>query len=453
MEILLLGTGSSDGWPSPFCRCASCRWAMTAGEVRGQTAALVDDTLMLDCGPEAPRAAMRCGRSLADVRHILFTHGHSDHVGPAALLMRHFAGRVESLDVWGPPSALEQCRDWVAPGDPVRFVAVQPGDDIRLGRYQVRVLEAAHDSQLGRDAVLYDVSSGDTRILWATDTGPLPDSTRAAIAGAGFDAVFLEETFGTFTEHGTEHHDLFTFARTLAQLRESEAVVTGTDVVAIHLSHHNPPGPELGQMLGRWGARPGRDGEVVSIGAKPPVFRTLVLGGARSGKSAYAETVLAGENTVIYLAPGRSRDDDAEWAARVRRHQERRPAHWRTVETLDVAKQLRAADAPVLLDCLGTWLTGRMDLHGGWDGGPLDAVHADIDDLVNAWRDCAVPVVAVSNEVGSGVIPETESGRLFRDLLGLLNARIAAESDHVILTVAGIPMPLRHASAARSRQS
>lgn len=450
----MLGTGSGDGWPSPFCRCASCRWAMAAGEIRGQTAGLLDNTVLLDCGPEAPRAAVRCGRSLADVRHILFTHGHSDHVGPAALLMRHWAGRTEPLEVLGPPSALKQCQDWVAPDDPVRFVAVHPGDDITLDRYRVRVLEAAHDSELGADAVLYDIARGDDRILWATDTGPLPDSVHAAIAGAGFDAVFLEETFGTFTDHGTEHHDLPTFARTLAQLRQSGAVVDSTDVVAIHLSHHNPPGAELARVLGQWGARAGRDGDVVRMGAARPdpllPARTLVLGGVRSGKSAYAETLLAAEPEVIYLATGGTRDGDEEWAERVKLHQARRPASWRTIETADAAAQLRVAGAPVLLDCLGTWLTARIDVHQAWDGVGLDAVHADIDELVAAWRDCPLPVVGVSNEVGSGVVPATASGRLFRDLLGTVNARIGAQSDSVVFMVAGMPLLLRGADGQTS---
>jgi adenosylcobinamide kinase/adenosylcobinamide-phosphate guanylyltransferase len=449
MEILLLGTGSADGWPNPFCRCASCRWA-AAEEIRGQTAALVDDTVLLDCGPETPRAAVRCGRSLADVGYILFTHGHFDHVGPAALLMRHWSGHSRPLQVLGPPSALRHCRDWVGPDDPVRFRTVGPGDEVDLsGDYRVRVLPAAHGAELGGEAVLYDLATPGSRILWATDTGPLPADTHAAVAGARYGAVFLEETFGPHTEHGTEHHDLPAFAATLARLRQSGAVVEGTDVVAVHLSHHNPPGRDLAGTLARWGARPGRDGEIVRAGPPHPVpacpVRTLVLGGARSGKSAYAESTLAAEPEVIYLATGGAGDDDPDWTERVRRHRARRPESWRTVETTDVAAQLRIADAPVLLDCLGTWLTARIDGHRAWDGRGLDAVHTDIDELVAAWRDCPVPVVAVSNEVGSGVVPATASGRLFRDLLGVANARIAGESENVVLLVAGVPVPLHTA--------
>lgn len=172
-------------------------------------------------------------------------------------------------------------------------------------------------------------------------------------------------------------------------------------------------------------------------------IRTLVLGGVRSGKSAYAESALAAEPEVTYLATGGVREGDAEWAERIQRHQVRRPESWRTVETADAAAQLRSARTPVLLDCLGTWLTARIDLHQAWDGGPLDAVNADVDELVAAWRDCPRMVVAVSNEVGSGVVPPAASGRLFRDLLGEVNARIAAESDTVVLMVAGLPLRLR----------
>ncbi|MGV0836700.1 bifunctional adenosylcobinamide kinase/adenosylcobinamide-phosphate guanylyltransferase [Mycolicibacterium thermoresistibile] len=443
MEVVLLGTGSADGWPNPFCDCRSCRWASAAGEIRAQTAALVDDTVLIDCGPEVPRAAVRCGRTLAGVRHILFTHADFDHLGPAALLMRHWAGRSEPLQVLGPPAVVTQCRDWVGPDDPIEVREVAPGDVVALSTgHTVRVLAAAHTDALGGAAVLYDVSRCDTRILWATDTGPLPAATHSAIAGAGFDAVFLEQTFGTYTGHGTAHHDLPAFRRTVTQLRESGAVHQHTDIVAVHLSHHNPPGVELAQALAVSGARAGRDGEVIRIGGVPWSSRSVVLGGVRSGKSAYAESLLTDEPRVTYLATGGARPGDREWVERIQRHRARRPKHWHTIETVDVAVELRTADAPVLLDCLGTWLTARMDRHEIWDGGPLDAVHADIDELVAAWQQCGVPAVAVSNEVGSGVVPDTASGRLFRDLLGVLNMRIAAVSDHTVLMVAGVPVQL-----------
>ncbi len=171
-----------------------------------------------------------------------------------------------------------------------------------------------------------------------------------------------------------------------------------------------------------------------------------MLGGARSGKSSFAERLLAGERAVDYAACGPAPDaGDPEWAARVALHRERRPPSWRTVETLDVAGLLGRPGPPVLVDCLSTWLAGVMDECGLWSGEPgADArLAAAVDTLVAAWSGTARRVVAVSNEVGSGVVPATSSGRRFRDELGVLNARIATGSSRVWLLTAGLPQRLR----------
>ena len=123
-------------------------------------------------------------------------------------------------------------------------------------------------------------------------------------------------------------------------------------------------------------------------------------------------------------------------------HLDRRPASWTTVETGDVAGALRDAPAAVLVDDLGLWLTRAVDDAGAWEG-PLDAVAAACDALVDAWRGCRVPAVLVAPEVGSGVVPATASGRRFRDLLGALTTRLAAGSDEVVQVVAGLPRSLR----------
>ncbi|MFL6078070.1 MAG: bifunctional adenosylcobinamide kinase/adenosylcobinamide-phosphate guanylyltransferase [Mycobacteriales bacterium] len=177
-------------------------------------------------------------------------------------------------------------------------------------------------------------------------------------------------------------------------------------------------------------------------------LRTLVLGGARSGKSALAEERLAGAGQVDYAAPGPAPDagDNPEWAARVRAHQARRPAGWRTWETLDLEPLLTAGTAvPLLVDCLSTWLAGVMDACGVWAERPGadDALAARTGDLVAAWRAATRPVVAVSNEVGSGVVPATASGRRYRDELGRLNARVAAECERVLLVTAGLAQRLK----------
>ena len=175
--------------------------------------------------------------------------------------------------------------------------------------------------------------------------------------------------------------------------------------------------------------------------------RVLVLGGARSGKSAIAEGMLAGDGPVDYVATGTPPGSgDAEWDTRVAEHQRRRPPHWRTMETLALAEVLAApATAPVLVDCLTTWLARVMDDCGAWDGDQdaARALAARIDETVGAWRLTGRHVVAVSNEIGSGVVPGTASGRRFRDELGRLNARIAADSDEVWFCTAGIARRLR----------
>ena len=183
------------------------------------------------------------------------------------------------------------------------------------------------------------------------------------------------------------------------------------------------------------------------------MHRVLVLGGARSGKSVTAERLLATRDRVDYVATGGPPDAaDPEWAERVRAHQQRRPAHWVTLETLDLVPvlagpRLTARDrvTPLLVDCLSTWLAGVMEECGLWSGRPGadQQLAARVDELLGAWRATTRPVVAVSNEVGSGVVPATVSGRRYRDELGVLNTRIAAECEQVWLCTAGIARRLR----------
>ena len=172
--------------------------------------------------------------------------------------------------------------------------------------------------------------------------------------------------------------------------------------------------------------------------------RMLVTGGVRCGKSRYAEQSLAGQASVTYVTPGYPADPDAdpEWAARVAAHRLSRPASWTTVETVDVAAALRAHPGPVLVDCLGTWLTRQLDAVG-WDS-PRAQVTAVMADATAELADAAAahpgPLVLVSNEVGWGLVSEHASGRLFADLLGRTNQAVGAAVDEVVLMVAGRPL-------------
>jgi adenosylcobinamide kinase/adenosylcobinamide-phosphate guanylyltransferase len=179
----------------------------------------------------------------------------------------------------------------------------------------------------------------------------------------------------------------------------------------------------------------------------PPV--SLVLGGARSGKSTYAEKLATGTlfgaapRPALYIATAEA--GDVEMATRIMVHRTRRGANWTTVEVplkLDEALLADAAPGrPVLVDCLTLWLSNLM--HVGVD---LDEA---TDDLVRALDGYVSPVVFVSNEVGLGIVPETPLGRAFRDAQGRLNMRIAERADRVVLMTAGLPLVLKDRPAIR----
>ncbi|WP_344894096.1 bifunctional adenosylcobinamide kinase/adenosylcobinamide-phosphate guanylyltransferase [Nonomuraea antimicrobica] len=240
--------------------------------------------------------------------------------------------------------------------------------------------------------------------------------------------------------------DLLDRPERLGELRRMGLVDEETVVAAVGLDHRIRSEEELARRLRLWGALAVPDGTELRPGTPMPrrgggAGRALLLGGSRSGKSAEAELRLAAEPYVTYVATGPDGAGDGEWAARVRAHRERRPAHWATVETTDLAAAIRAAATPLLIDGLGTWLTAVFDEHGAWEGDRAP-VAARCAELVAAWRQSDRPLVAVSDEVGMGVVPATASGRAFRDALGRLNERLAAESEYVALVVAGRPLAL-----------
>jgi adenosylcobinamide kinase/adenosylcobinamide-phosphate guanylyltransferase len=171
---------------------------------------------------------------------------------------------------------------------------------------------------------------------------------------------------------------------------------------------------------------------------------TLVLGGARSGKSQYAQRLL-GDRPAIYVATAR-RTRDREMSGRIERHRADRPAWWTTVEEPEsVPRVVRTAtplDAPVLVECVTLWLSNLFERES------ITPAKRQHDILISAIRELAEAsrlreVVAVSNEVGGGIVPATRAGRRFRDLQGWANQVLAAEARSVVLVVAGLPLALK----------
>ena len=173
--------------------------------------------------------------------------------------------------------------------------------------------------------------------------------------------------------------------------------------------------------------------------------RTLILGGARSGKSARALALAqASGRPVTVVVTARSDPADAEWQARIARHRRERPAHWHTVEAplaLPDVLRAQAREHLVLVDCLTLWLSNV--LLAGHD--PEQEGKRLLDALVAGPEQ----VILVSNEVGLGVVPEHALGRAFRDAQGWLNQQVAARVDRVELVVAGIPLCIKDEEVGR----
>ena len=179
---------------------------------------------------------------------------------------------------------------------------------------------------------------------------------------------------------------------------------------------------------------------------------TLILGGARSGKSRYAQSLCDRSAQVVYIATARADevDSDHEMRERVARHREDRPANWRTVEEpLDLPRAVSEAqvEATLLIDCVTLWVSNLMwEYREQTTAAQEKLILAQVDDLILASRrrsESAGEIIVVSNEVGGGLTPEHPVGRAFRDFQGFANQRLARAADKVVFIVAGLPLPLK----------
>ena len=168
---------------------------------------------------------------------------------------------------------------------------------------------------------------------------------------------------------------------------------------------------------------------------------TLVLGGVRSGKSRYAQELATGAGRVAFIATGEALDD--EMRQRIERHRQERPAGWTTIEAPnameDAVLECSGRVDLILIDCLTLWVSNLMAI----EGPSPERIFARAQRLCEAMKKADASVVLVSNEVGSGVVPVSADGRLYRDLLGGVNQQVAAAADCVLLLVAGCPLAVK----------
>lgn len=173
---------------------------------------------------------------------------------------------------------------------------------------------------------------------------------------------------------------------------------------------------------------------------------TFITGGARSGKSAFAERIATGFGAPLgYLATARSLDGEMD--ARIRKHRERRGGAWETLEEpLQVARILARHDGAfraILMDCLTLWLTNLLLQEEEPGDGTEERIVVEVERLCITLASMTTPVIIVSNEVGMGIVPEHRLGRIFRDIAGRANQLLAAAADEAWLVASGIPLRLK----------
>ena len=443
-------TGSAaQRWPVAGCRCPCCTLAK---------------------GGIAPEAGFPAGSSVWGSPSGLVVSGlftvDGDPNGHDGSLPRLTTARPSA----GAPAGVR----WLAVGERVEF------DGVRVVALPAGTAEGEPDP----DRVVLVLGQGSQTLFWAAGSGPLPAVTLEALQGAELTTAVLDagapddaQTPDGAAPDAMDASGLAP-AHTVALLRRVGALADSCLLVVTGLEHAGPTPRRFAALVATWGGHllpdgtglwPDRqtddrqtddrqtdEGDGATAPGRPQLPhrqwrasalppRTVVLGAAASGKSRVAELLLAALPEVVYVATGpQPQAADAAWAARVAEHRRRRPAWWRTVEGGDLVALLTRPGPPLLVDSLGTWLTGAMTDVGCWDDRPgwPERLQQRVDALVAAWRQSARPVVAVVEEVGWGVVPATVSGGHFRDTLGRLSRQVGDRSERVLLVVAGRPVDL-----------
>ena len=285
MRIRFLGTAAADGYPNPFCSCDNCRQARAAGgpSLRRRSAVLINDDLLIDLGPDVIAATQAHGIALTALRYCLQTHEHEDHLHPALFLAHSPATGVPAaprLHFYAAEAVLAQIRQ--APSKAgtriaaglsetlnLTFHAIAPLQPFIVGSYRVTALRAAHDSAL--DPLLYLIEQDGRALLYATDTGPLPDVTWEALRrwGGRLDLVIMDHTFG-LARPTPRHLNSEQFLVQVARLREEKLLAPDVRIYAHHLAHHsNPPHEALVRHAAARGYLVAYDGLQITLCGRP----------------------------------------------------------------------------------------------------------------------------------------------------------------------------------------
>jgi len=284
MHATFLGTAASEGYPDAFCACANCEHARVLGgpSLRKRSSLLINDDLLIDLGPDLMAAAQMHGVTLANLRYCLQTHEHADHLDPSHFLSRSQFSAVRNaphLDFYASQGAIEGALRSVSTHQPVDALvasgtseplnlsvhAIEPFQTFAVGPYQVSSVRAAHGQAIV--ALLYVIEREGRSLFYATDTGPLPEATWAALRAGRhrFTTIMLDHTFG-WGERASGHLNREQFLEQIARMRDEGLLADDARIFAHHLAHHsNPVHPALVAIASQCGYEIPYDGLTVAI--------------------------------------------------------------------------------------------------------------------------------------------------------------------------------------------
>jgi len=243
MQIVFLGTAAAEAIPNAFCRCRVCETARRLGgvEMRGRSALLVNDDLLIDLGPDLFASANRLRRYLGAVHTILITHRHEDHWVVQNLLWRRPSFTSTPLTearVFGAADVVATIPQVLAEDAALSWQAVSAGDQWRSGEYQITAVPATHGGG-ELEALLYVVDDGRRRFLYGTDTGPLSEEAWAILKEVGrLDLVILDATSGV-KSGGGGHHGMEDVLATRARMVDEGLIVPRETIMIAHHFSHN----------------------------------------------------------------------------------------------------------------------------------------------------------------------------------------------------------------------
>lgn len=278
MKVMFLGTAAAEGFPGLWCTCERCQASRAEGgrSRRLRTMLLIDDRLLIDCGPDLVAAAIGHNLDLSGVRTLLITHEHSDHLYLPNLEVRRAgfcATPLPTLHVYGSAGAIERIRSLPFPEEALHLQThvVRPFETWESDGYRILALPARHGMP-PLEPLFYALSDGRVSLLYAHDTGPFPEETWAYLLNPPdgqrwrFDLVSIDSTMGLLERPGTTHMTLAQVREHRDRLQAAGLLAPGARVIANHFSHNGTPSYRaLVEHLAGSGLEPAYDGLTVVL--------------------------------------------------------------------------------------------------------------------------------------------------------------------------------------------